>query len=91
MFKKGAFVDATDHLGETSLHKAAKSGHTDIVHMLLENGANINAQCKSLQTPLHKAAIFEKEDILRLLIKYGADVNAMSNRNSIEHRCKKGP
>ena len=30
------------HLGETSLMKAAWKGHTEIVKILLENGADVN-------------------------------------------------
>ena len=32
------------YLGETSLMNAAEKGHTDIVKILLENGAEVNIQ-----------------------------------------------
>ena len=32
------------HLGETSLMHAAWNGHTDIVKIFLENGADVNIQ-----------------------------------------------
>ncbi len=32
------------YLGVTSLHYAVESGHTDIVKLLLANGANVNTK-----------------------------------------------
>src|SRR5512143_3812016 len=39
-----ALVQARDEEGATALHHAAERGHRDIVRLLLENGAAINAR-----------------------------------------------
>ena len=53
--------------GQTSLHLAASLGNTDIMTLLLENGANINSkELKNGRTVLHIA--FAKKD--RRMIKF---------------------
>jgi len=39
-----ALVRATDDEGATALHHAAERGHRDVVRLLLENGATVNAR-----------------------------------------------
>lgn len=36
----------------TGMHHAAAQGHVDLMKMLLENGASIDARNKNLETPL---------------------------------------
>ncbi|CAK1603146.1 unnamed protein product [Parnassius mnemosyne] len=50
-------VNCPDNAGYTPLHYAARSGHVNICNILLQNGADINAETRSGKaTPLHKAA-----------------------------------
>lgn len=50
-------VMAPDNAGYTALHYAARNGFVDICKVLLQYGADIDAQTKSAgATPLHKAA-----------------------------------
>lgn len=50
-------MTAPDNAGYTALHYAARNGFIEICKILLQNGANIDAQTKSANaTPLHKAA-----------------------------------
>ncbi|AMV27858.1 Ankyrin repeats (3 copies) [Gemmata sp. SH-PL17] len=58
------------------LHRAAVRGHLSTVKLLLDKGADIQADGGSGWTPLHFAVSAEKEDVVRLLIDKGADVNA---------------
>ncbi|CAH3155961.1 unnamed protein product [Pocillopora meandrina] len=55
---------------DTSLFTAARNGQTDIVRVLIENGADVNKD-----TPLSEATTNGHTDIVRLLIENGADVN----------------
>jgi len=53
--------------------------YTDIVSLLLANGADVNAKNSYNRTPLHMAAQFGYLDMAELLIANGADVNAKDN------------
>ena len=59
------------------MHRAAWGRHTEIVELLITNGADVNAKDDRGATPLHHA--IDKE-IVELLIAEGADVNAKDKR-----------
>jgi ankyrin repeat protein len=61
--------------GETALHLAAGEGHLEIVKLLLEHGADVNAKT-AYETALHLAAGEGHLEIVKLLLEHGADVNA---------------
>ncbi|KAF8497808.1 ankyrin repeat protein [Russula emetica] len=50
-----------------------------VLRLLLERGADINAQNRGGRTPLHFASITGKLEAVRLLLKHGADVEAKDN------------
>ncbi len=54
---------------------AYQKGHTEIVELLIANGADGNAKGDG-QTPLHGAAYWGSKEIVQLLIAKGVDVNA---------------
>lgn len=54
--------------GQTALHYAASRNHPQITSLLLENGANVNAQDKYHATPLHRAASQGHEKVVGLLL-----------------------
>lgn len=66
--------------GETPLHIAARRGSPELVSLLLEKGANVNAQDSSSVTPLHLAARTGNLAVAEELIKHRADVNARGYR-----------
>lgn len=61
----------------TPLHFAAGYNHLEVVKLLLENGADIEAKDKGCLVPLHNACSYGHYEVAELLIKYGADVNAV--------------
>ena len=74
-----SLVKARDKDGSTPLHCAVWKGHLKVVALLLEAGADVNAQNENDHwgtTPLHAAAHANEASIAQLLIDHGADVNA---------------
>jgi len=61
---------------ETPLHHAAvqDKGHAPATCLLLERGADVNAEDKHLATPLHVAASTGHGEVARRLVRCGADV-----------------
>lgn len=49
---------------QTPLHVASRLGNTDIVMLLLQHGASIDAPTKDLYTPLHIAAKEGQEEVV---------------------------
>lgn len=58
----------------TPLHTAALAGHTDIVALLLANGARGDADDRG-ETPMHAAAAKGHKDIVELLLAAGMNPN----------------
>lgn len=67
---KGAQVN---RVGWTPLHYAASTGDRDLVKLLLDKAAYIDAQSPNKTTPLMMAARARKTDVVRLLLDEGAD------------------
>jgi len=65
-----------DFYGSAALQRAACQGHEGIVKLLLENGADVNAQGGFYGSTLQGAACQGHEGIVKLLLENGADVNA---------------
>lgn len=59
--------------GGTLLATAALMGHTEIVALLLEHGADVNARSKDGGTALHAAAFLGRVETVKLLLDKGAD------------------
>ena len=62
---------------ETPLHVALRCGHADVSQLLLDHGADANAQDNLTRTPIFRASEAGLvEVVLVLLGKHGADANA---------------
>jgi ankyrin repeat protein len=83
----GADVDARDGYGISPLMYAARGDHPDmrhpaatdnpdVVQLLLENGAKVNAATDSGFVALFWAARYGHKEVVKVLIEKGADVNA---------------
>ena len=65
-------VQASDAAGYTPLHFACQHGHVDVVKILIQEGADVNA-CECGVTPLHRACFAGKLQVVEILIDNGAN------------------
>ena len=73
---------------ETPLHKLCARGNPqiDVITMILEKGAKINAGNISGKTPIFHCNFNYSVELLNLLIKYGADINIRDKyKNTLLH------
>jgi ankyrin repeat protein len=76
LLKQGVNPDAAvDNSGITALMQAARIGDVEIVKLLLNKGANVNAQAGMGTTALMNAAAIGNLEMAKTLIDKGADVN----------------
>ena len=79
----GADPNAQDpQSGSTLLATAALMGHTKVVALLLEHGADINGRSRDDGTALHAAAFLGRIETVKFLLEKGADANLQSNIGS---------
>jgi ankyrin repeat protein len=78
LLENGALVDARDDVrdSETVLHLASEHGEVDVVQLLLQYEAKVNARGVNGWTPLHNASYFGHVEVTQLLLEHEADVNA---------------
>ena len=74
----GAVVDSRDNFNSTPLHKAAYD-HEEILVLLIDKSADINAKDINGNTPLHNASIKGHIKIVEILVGKGANVNAKTD------------
>jgi ankyrin repeat protein len=67
-----------DSQSRTALHRACQYGHLDVVKLLVEYGASIEATDEKGMTPLLQAAGLECLDVVRFLEENGSDINAVA-------------
>jgi ankyrin repeat protein len=85
LLEHDADIDSEDVNGWTPLRSAVATGflhvdRTQLVRLLLDRGANPNAQDSKGQTPLHVVSKGQPRlDTARILLEYGADLDAEDN------------
>ena len=63
------------------LYLAVEGGHTGLVRLLIEKGADIHAKYRDGNTPLHIAVEKEYIEIVKILLEKGADINIEINED----------
>ena len=76
----GVYVNESEKSGVTELHTASDDCKPEMVAMLLNSGADLDAcETESGVRPLHKAAQKACLQACDLLIRHGAEINAQTN------------
>ena len=72
--EQGLSANYGNQIGQTPLHVAAIWNSTDAAKVLIDHGANINAQNDmNAATPLHMGAMRGRREFCALLLEVGAD------------------
>jgi cytohesin len=84
LIENNSDVNRKNKDGQTSLHLAARSGHKEVVGLLIAKGAIVNEEDeKNSLTPLHYAARFGHIEVAKLLIAEGSRINARDDHGFI--------
>ena len=94
----GANVNARNEAGQNPLYFSVWNDHTEIVKILISNGAELNPKGLIKFTPLYSAAGGKAgKETIELLIAKGADLNfirdrgeALGNETSLDRAIRKG-
>lgn len=73
ILRLGGNPNHPDESGDTPFHEAARHGHSEVVQMLLDSGASINAKNKRRYTPLQRAILGNEVAVTKVLLNNGAD------------------
>jgi Ankyrin repeats (many copies) len=66
----------------TPLHVAASAGHSDMLSLLIEHGADVNGRGLVGNTPLHRASRNARLEAGQFLLNRGANIDAPNDYNS---------
>ena len=81
LLEAGADPNTASAEGETVLMTAARSGSADLVRLLIESGAEVNAnETWRGQTALMWAIAEKHLPVVRILLENGADINAKTGK-----------
>ncbi len=83
-----AVVNCCNGDGWAPVHVAASEGHTNIIEILFEYGAVVDARTKNFRTSLHIACVRGHFGVIQALLMAGADADAKDiNGNTPSHFC----
>jgi len=85
-----ANVDTIGNEGWTPLQYAAREGHSEVLSLLLDHGADANARTGDHRTALHLAAAHGRVNIVEVLLKRGADPHAQTDNRQTAFRLASG-
>ena len=85
----GADLELRDHSDQTALYMASSHGYSEVVHSLIDHGADLNAGGNDRDehgeevgwTPLHAAIYNDHPDTALLLVQRGANTETRSSQN----------
>lgn len=78
LLMKGVSPDSTNEDGLTALHQCCIDDNEEMMKLLIEYGANVNAEDSEKWTPLHAAATCGHLHLVRYLISRGANLLAVN-------------
>ena len=90
LHRNGSSIDPRGHGLWSPLHSAVNFGDLEMVRVLVELKADINARSISGRAPLHIASVGESNatsEVALFLLEHGADVNARRNDGSTPLHC----
>jgi Ankyrin repeats (3 copies)/Ankyrin repeats (many copies) len=83
LLEHGADMETPDdNAFGTLLHDASFGGPAEVVHLLLQHNANVNARGHQNSIPLHFASRSRHTRVVQLLLEHGADVHAKDDISS---------
>jgi ankyrin repeat protein len=82
-----ALLGARNDLGKTALHYAATQNQAQTAEILINLGADVNAQDTTGLTPLHLAAIFGYTDVAGVLYSHGASLTVADDFGDTPLHC----
>ncbi|KAK7494810.1 hypothetical protein BaRGS_00013937 [Batillaria attramentaria] len=73
----------------TPVHEAARLGHEECLHVLLEHGTNVDSRDSSGNTPLILAVRHKRYSAIKALLEAGCDVDVKDNhgRTALHYAC----
>ncbi|KIJ32711.1 hypothetical protein M422DRAFT_112480, partial [Sphaerobolus stellatus SS14] len=91
LIRKGADVNAANPPFGPALAEAAASGHQKILTLLLEAGADVNAEDNTqLGGALSRAASYGFTEIVKILLERGAETTGIAGANALTTACLEG-
>src|SRR6267142_2095817 len=83
LLEHGADIEARNLKGLdwNALDKAASIGEVELIHVLLDHHANVNALDRKNYMPLHCAAMYGQPAAARVLLERGADIDPRDHTN----------
>ncbi|OCL14601.1 ankyrin, partial [Glonium stellatum] len=86
ILKEGISIESGDYLGCRALHKAVSNSQLAMAEVLLQKGANVNAQDHKGYTPLSTACEIGDidEDMVKLLLEHKADTELQTKAGTTD-------
>ena len=75
LLEEGVPVDCVSDNDHTALFYASLSNSTEVIRLLLQNGANANKRDLYGDTPVHHAARSNSTEAIAVLVEHGASIN----------------
>ncbi|KAF2760464.1 ankyrin [Pseudovirgaria hyperparasitica] len=81
LIRGGVDLNARDDYDATAIYYASKAGHTGMVKLLLDAGADPDMDCCNGHKPLHEAASRNHAQVVRLLLEAGVSPKTGKTRD----------
>ncbi|KAG7493522.1 phosphatase 1 regulatory inhibitor subunit 16B [Solea senegalensis] len=85
LLRNNVSPDLCNEDGLTALHQCCIDNYEEMVKILLDQGASVNAQDNELWTPLHAAATCGHAGLVKILITHGADLLAVNSDGNMPY------